>query len=228
VATAQAANDGLDIFVADSAKRTGVHLVLRRGGEATATFGTVETSRKTDPSWEGPWQSAIRETADGWMAEVALPINTLLESGMDPDRLQLNGMAQSWTASGHQTVFLTDPRYGTKFQSCVGFRRMAALPAERPQPRSFTVRLHFAEVGDLSPGQRVFDVAIQGKTVLENLDVVDQAGGKNRALVKEFQGVVASDQIVIELTPGGQPKGGSPPPLICGVEVVQEEPSNIP
>jgi hypothetical protein len=142
---------------------------------------------------------------------------------MDLRRLQLNAMAQSRTPSGFESVFLTDPRYGTKFRSCIGFRRIAAAPAERPKPRSFTVRLHFAEIEDVRPGQRVFDVAVQGKTVLKGLDIAREAGGKNRALVKQFGGVEASEQIVIELTPEGRPNDGSSLPVISGVEVAQEE-----
>ena len=132
-------------------------------------------------------------------------------------------MAQSRTRSGFETVFVTDPRYGTKFASCVGFRRVIPAPAERPTQRSFTVRLHFAEVEDLRPGQRVFDVAVQGKTVLKRLDIAREAGGKDRALVKEFQGVEASEQIVIELGSEGRPGDRRAPPVISGVEVVQEE-----
>ena len=45
------------------------------------------------------------------------------------------------------------------------------------------------------PGQRVFDVAVQGTTVLKGLDIVREAGGRNRALVKEFTDVEASEQI---------------------------------
>ena len=217
------ANDGLEIYVADATKGVGIHLVIPRKGKATASFGTVATSRKTDPQWKGGWESSVQETADGWAAEVALPIKTLTESGMDLRRLQLNSMAQSRTSSGAEAVFLTDPRYGTKFRSCLGFRRIAAAPVERPKPRSFTVRLHFAEIEDVRPGQRVFDVAVQGKTALKGLDIAREAGGKNTALVKELSHVEASEQIVIQLTPEGQPNDGSSLPVISGVEVAQEE-----
>ena len=142
---------------------------------------------------------------------------------MDLKRLQLNGMAQGRMPSGPQAVFLTDPRYGTKFESCVGFRRIAGDPGERPEQRSFTVRLYFAEIEDLRPGRRVFDVAVQGQTVLRGLDVASEADGRNRALVKEFRHVNATEQIVIELTPKRQPGQRSAPPLITGVEVVQEQ-----
>jgi len=216
------ANDGLEIYVADSG-RIGIHLVIGRNGQATATFGTVGTGRKVDPDWTGQWQFQVQEAADGWAAEVALPIKTLTESGMDLRRLQLNCMAQSRTRSGFESVFLTDPLYGTKFRSCVGFQRLVPAPAQRPKPRSFTVRLHFAEFEDARPGQRVFDVAVQGKTVLKGLDIVREAGGQNKALVKEINDVQASEQIVIELTSKGQPTDSSALPVISGVEVIQEE-----
>ncbi|NOX53165.1 MAG: hypothetical protein GXP27_01745 [Planctomycetes bacterium] len=114
----------------------------------------------------------MRETADGWSAEMAVPVETVHQSGMDLRRLQLNAMAQSHTPRGLETVFLTDPRYGTKFRSCLGFLRLVPKPAARPRPRRFTVRLHFAEIEDVVPGQRIFDVAIQGKTVAKQLDVI--------------------------------------------------------
>jgi hypothetical protein len=214
------AGDALEIFVADAAKDVGIRLVIPRRGKPAATFGTVASNRKVDPAWKGPWRSAVRETAEGWTAEVALPIKTLAESGMDAGRLRLNGMAQNWTPSGFESVFLTDPRYGTKFASCLGFLRILE-DAEPPKPRRFTVRLHFAELDDPQPGRRVFDVALQGKTVLDNLDILREAGGKDRALVKEFRDVEASDQIVIDLTPHRQPGDGGLPPLISGIEVAE-------
>jgi hypothetical protein len=219
----RSASDDIEIFIADRGKSAGIHFVIHRSGKATATFGTVETGRKTDPNWQGRWRSAVHETADGWAAELALPIRTLTESGMDLRRLQLNGMAQARTPSGSEVVFLTDPRYGTTFRSCVGFRRVADAPPERPKARPFTVRLHFAEIEDVQPGERVFDVAVQGKNILQDLDIAREAGGKNRALVKELSHVEASEQIVIELRSKGQHSHGSTPPIISGVEVVQEQ-----
>jgi outer membrane protein assembly factor BamB len=67
------------------------------------------------------------------------------------------------------------------------------------QPRTYTVRLHFAEPDDVKPGERVFHVGLQGKPALESLDVVKEAGGRNRALVKQLTGVHVGDELVIEL-----------------------------
>ena len=218
-----AVKDGLEIYVADSGKSAGVRLLIGRDSEPTATFGTVETGRKIDPNWKGRWQSAVREAAHGWTAEVALPIETLTESGMNPGRLRLNCMAQSRTPSGFETVFLTDPLYGTKFRSCVGFQRVVPAAAKPPVQRSFTVRLHFAELDDVGLGRRVFDVALQGKTILKDLDVFKQAGGRNTALVKEFRKVKASDQIWIDLGSAAQETAGKPAPMLNAVEIIEED-----
>lgn len=49
-----------------------------------------------------------------------------------------------------------------------------------------TVELFFAESYFDKPGNRVFDVALNGKTVLKEFDIYAEAGGKNRAMVKKF------------------------------------------
>jgi hypothetical protein len=85
------------------------------------------------------------------------------------------------------------------------------------QEREYTVRLHFAEVEDLRPGSRVFDVKLQGRTVISRLDIAKEAGAANRALVKEIRGVAATGTMVIEL---GAVAGSAP--LLCALEVVEE------
>ena len=80
--------------------------------------------------------------------------------------------------------------------------------------RRYTVRLHFADTESRKPLRRTFDVALQDKVVLKDFDVVKQAGGVNRAVVKEFKGVEVAGQLKISL--------GGKSPLLCGVEVVAE------
>ncbi|WP_298869388.1 malectin domain-containing carbohydrate-binding protein [uncultured Gimesia sp.] len=65
--------------------------------------------------------------------------------------------------------------------------------------RNYTVRLYFLEPDDQRPGQRVFDVLLQGKPMLKELDVVKEAAGSNRAIVREFKGVQASNSLKIDL-----------------------------
>jgi len=83
--------------------------------------------------------------------------------------------------------------------------------AKEPQP--YTVRLHFVEPDGLSPGQRLFDVSLQGQEILKDFDISREAGGPDRALVKEFT-VAASADLKLKFTPR---KAST---LLCGLEVV--------
>ena len=64
-----------------------------------------------------------------------------------------------------------------------------------------TIKLHFAETHWSSAGQRLFNVSINGSEVLMNFDTFVQAGGMNRAVVKEFTlPPNSSGQYVIKFT----------------------------
>jgi hypothetical protein len=88
------------------------------------------------------------------------------------------------------------------------------------EPRSYTVRLHFAEMHGAAPGERILAVSLQGQRVLEALDIAEAAGGRRRGIVREFSGI----SVPGTLTLGLHPAPGSPrPPLLCGIEVVAEK-----
>jgi len=57
---------------------------------------------------------------------------------------------------------------------------------------TYTVTLHFAETYRTGPGQRVFDVSIEGQLVLDNLDIYSEVG-YSTALTKVFNGIVVQD-----------------------------------
>lgn len=50
----------------------------------------------------------------------------------------------------------------------------------------YAVRLHFAEIYFTASGRRTFNVDINGSRVLSAFDIYAQAGGNNRAIIKEF------------------------------------------
>ena len=70
--------------------------------------------------------------------------------------------------------------------------------------KSYTVRLHFADSTFNHPGERKFNVALNGVRRLTDLNIIGESGGKDRVLVKEFLGVApnGSGNIVIELSNG--------------------------
>ncbi len=77
-----------------------------------------------------------------------------------------------------------------------------------------TVLLHFAETYFTAAGQRTFNVAINGTSVLSNFDIYANVG-KNAALMEQFTATAnSSGQIVIAFT-----NGAADQPLISGIEI---------
>jgi hypothetical protein len=63
----------------------------------------------------------------------------------------------------------------------------------------YTVRLHFAELYQTASGKRVFNVSINGNTVLSNFDIYAAAGAAYQAVVREFTTTGnSSGQIIIQ------------------------------
>ena len=74
-----------------------------------------------------------------------------------------------------------------------------------PDSKTYLVRLHFAETKFDAPGQRVFNVDINGKPALHDFDILKEAGGKNKAMVREVAGILpdASNRVIIQFRKGG-------------------------
>ena len=94
-----------------------------------------------------------------------------------------------------------------------------AIPVARDSEttRRYTIRLHFTDTENDRRGQRVFDIALQGQTVVKNFDIIAAGGGPNKAVVAAFKNIPATDTVVVTL----EPKKGKT--LLCGVEVIAEE-----
>jgi outer membrane protein assembly factor BamB len=79
----------------------------------------------------------------------------------------------------------------------------------------YTVRIHFSELEEKEEGERIFDVSIQGQKMIEALDIVKEAGIRNRELIKTFTGIRAGRDIRIDLKPS---KGKT---IISGIELIK-------
>lgn len=101
---------------------------------------------------------------------------------------------------------------------------VASQPAAQPvaavsyPPAPHTVRLHFAEPDGLAAGKRVFNVTIQGKTVLENFDIARSTTAPAATVVREFPAVMIGDVLTLKLTPA---QSSTAPPVLCGVELIK-------
>lgn len=82
---------------------------------------------------------------------------------------------------------------------------------------SYTVKLYFAELEDKLPGERIFDISIQGKEVTRNFDIMGETGKADTEIVKTYAGIQAGRTLKIELLPV---KGHT---IISGVEIIQEK-----
>jgi hypothetical protein len=81
----------------------------------------------------------------------------------------------------------------------------------------YNIRLHFAEMYFNSPGQRQFNVSINGVQVLTNFDVDAAAGGPDQAIVEAFLARADSQgRIVIQFT-----QGAANVPKISGIQVLR-------
>jgi len=102
-------------------------------------------------------------------------------------------------------------------------KSVAAESSPTPLPPQssalYTVRLHFLEPERVEPGQRVFDVLLQGQVVLKDFDVAKTAGGTLRGVTREFKSVVLNPQLEVRLQQSPASKFG---PLLCGVELIME------
>jgi outer membrane protein assembly factor BamB len=96
------------------------------------------------------------------------------------------------------------------------------LVGEGQDAARYTVRLYFVDTENSEAGQRVFNVALQGRTKLRNFDIVREAGGPNIAVVKEFQGIRVRDGLQVELIPRIDNPTAEQAPLINGIEVIRE------
>jgi hypothetical protein len=123
------------------------------------------------------------------------------------DKSYMGGTAWSTT---HGVTGTTTPQI---YQSCRygNFYYFTSLPNGK-----YTVTLKFAEISRTGAGQRVFNVQINGASVLNNFDIIVAAGAPFVALDKTFPVTVSNGMLVL-----GFQQGPSDLPLINAIQVVQ-------
>jgi outer membrane protein assembly factor BamB len=162
--------------------------------------------RGEDAAFNGDWMGAAKADRKTFVAEMTIPWKTLVDAGVKRDRLMVNVAGRG--------PLRQPPRMGQ------GFERLVVIPESKTRPRPFTVRLHFAEMDDVRPGERVFDVKLQGKVVLKGFDVVSAAGAQRRAIVKEFRNIEAGRAIVLEMVAKADRLTARTAPILSAVELI--------
>lgn len=87
------------------------------------------------------------------------------------------------------------------------------------KPGPYLARFHFADLETTQPGQRVFDIAVNGTDMATGIDIVALAGGPLRGIVKEFP-VHVDERLTFQLRPAN---GSSLPPVINGLELIAQD-----
>jgi hypothetical protein len=101
------------------------------------------------------------------------------------------------------------------------------LLSKGQEPDTYTVRLFFAALAGDKPGQRVFDVKVQGQTVLKRFDVATIAGGTKKAHMAEFKNVDVVDSLMIDLVPAEAAANEEHQPIISGIEILRTNAEEI-
>lgn len=230
-------DDSLEVFLTDSSGKNILHLGVSISG---ATYDAL--SREGQPekvAWNGEWQAAATREMNNADIEIAVPWSTIAAAGIDKNTLGLNLLVNRMDIRSELIAYpgthgqpgkldtgIADPLLslgGEGRALCANFVPLGLGQPPVANPRSFTVRMHFAELdAGVAAGMRVFDVKMQEKIVLKDFDVVSEAGGPNKAIVKEFRHVMASEKITIEFIPKAPRPTNLTAAIISGLEILDE------
>jgi lysophospholipase L1-like esterase len=143
------------------------------------------------------------------------PTNTPTSTpGTGPISINAGGSATgSFTADQYFSGGSTFTNTNTIDTSQVGSVPAAVFQSERYGAMTYTiprvagsaqtVTLYFAETYVTAAGQRLFNVSINGTTVLSSFDIFASAGGQNKAIARTFNTTAnGSGQVVIQFTTG--------------------------
>ncbi|MBC8868800.1 MAG: PQQ-binding-like beta-propeller repeat protein [Planctomycetes bacterium] len=93
------------------------------------------------------------------------------------------------------------------------------LRGKDDQPATYTVRLIFSNADGDKPGQRVFDVRIQGQLACENLDVAAEAGTEAKFVLREMEDILVSNNLVIDVIEKKKDPTQTQMSILSGIEV---------
>lgn len=194
--------DSLEFLVSDTSLKTILHFgVGITGGRYDGLWAAGKKAE--DPAYAARWAGAIEVDDELAVAEFALPWKTLTEAGLDLENLVIRPRTKKPVAR--------QPHISHGFH-------LVLVQSVQPRVKRYRVSLHFAELGDVAKGERIFDIQIQGKTVLKNFDLVAAAGGPKRALVHVFDNIIANRAMDIRFVRQADTPT-THPPMLSAVEV---------
>jgi len=165
-----------------------------------------------DEDWDGDWSNAATVERDYLSTEMSIPWEDIEESGLSRDNLRVSLVSEGKNGDSPLNLLSAMDKES----------HVLHLRGEPLREKTYTVRLHFSEPDDVVPGQRVFDVKLQDRTVIKDLDIIRETGTKNTALVKEFKAVKADTAIRVDLPSKSRHHTSQTVPILSGIELLLE------
>ncbi len=116
---------------------------------------------------------------------------------IESDSLEWFGNHDTWIENPEEKYNWV-ASYGVKGIKSVS---VELIPGQLNEERNYAVTLYFAEPDDIAAGERIFDIFIQGEKVLENFDIVKEAGGQARVISKKFDNIKVKNRLTIKMSP---------------------------
>jgi len=182
---------------------------------ASTYYYAVETFDTGGPSAASNYATATTPTAGGVITADVLDIDAGGPAVGDwvADEEFTGGTATS-TGAAVNTSLVTNPAPQEVYQTNRYGAFTYTIPGFTPGA-SYILDLHFAETYWTAPGQRQFNVFINGVQVLKNYDIFASAGGEFIATVESFQAIADSTgTITIQFAVGAADN-----PQINGIEI---------
>lgn len=181
---------------------------------------TTPTATRTATATGGPSPTPTKTATPGGPSRIYLPIidkprlEFLVDCGaaanyLDPSTAELwladrVYTAGGWGYVGYANAWSTNrdivggPPSMMPLYQTVRYGYAFGYQFEVPSG-NYDVDLHFAEIFHDKAGRRVFDVILEGQTVLEDLDIFAATGGQLRSLVRSFVVTVNDGQLDLVL-----------------------------
>jgi hypothetical protein len=104
---------------------------------------------------------------------------------------------------------------GIKWVAASGIKGIKSIKIDLVQQGKCDINLYFSEQEVNRVRGRIFSLEIEGKVVLDHLDVLKEAGGKNKILIKSFRNIKVDGSLDLLFHPH---KGSA---VISGIEIIK-------
>jgi outer membrane protein assembly factor BamB len=199
--------DSLEFLIGDSSLRKILHFgVGVTGGRYDGVW--VAAQKQETPAAALVWAGTASVTTKRGVAEFAIPWKTLAAAGLNLDDLVIRPRTKR--------PLTRQPHISHGFRPVI-------LKKEKPATKRYRVTLHFAELDDVAVGDRVFDIQLQGQTVVRDFDPVASAKGRRRAVSQTFESVAAERTLEVRFPQRDVDGSRNLAPILSAIEAVREQ-----